>query len=70
LIKKEIIKIDKYVNCKFSYLFRHTDFWPDYNKLKELPAIYEQTRFVTMSGTLTKDQVTTLPEKLGLKSPK
>jgi hypothetical protein len=60
----------KYFNCKRSYLFRHTDFPPEYNKLKELPAIFEQARFVVMSGTLTKDQVKTLPEKLGLKSPK
>ena len=67
-IKKNAI--DKYFNCKFLYLFRHTDFRPDYNKLKELPAIFEQARFVAMSGTLTKDQVKTLPEKLGLKSPK
>ena len=60
----------KYFNCKRSYLFRHTDFPPEYNKLKELPAIFEQARFVVMSGILTKDQVKTLPEKLGLKSPK
>ena len=70
LIKKKNIKIDKYFNCKFSYLFRHTYFQPDYNKLKELPAIFEQAIFVAMSGTLTKDKVKTLPEKLGLKSPK
>jgi hypothetical protein len=43
---------------------------PDYNKLKKLPAIFEQDRCVVMIGTLTKDQVTTLPEKLVLNSPK
>jgi hypothetical protein len=38
--------------------------------IKQLGAIFEQARFVAMSDTLTKDQVKTLPEKLGLKSPK
>lgn len=48
----------------------NTDIRTDYNELKEMPTIFELARFVAMSGTLTKDQVNTLPQKLELKSPK